>query len=395
MKVAWVSVYNIEALSAYGGRGYYQPQSLNGQEDIDLNYISPLKIPILYKALIKLKRDFIYRNRYLPISRKTYDPLMESFVLKSYARQISKRLSKLNNIDIVFSGLCQYLQPITYLDCHQPIVTWTDAPLVSAIDFYPGMGSNEVASECLTKGIANDKGALRKASLAIYGSEWAAQIAISHYQLDPAKVKVVPLGPNISSSYNSTDIRAVINARPSDQCKLLFLGGDWTRKGGDTAAQIAYKLNQSGLKTELAVVGCSPHLDVSLAPYVKCLGYISNASQEGIAQLQDLLAKTHFLLLPTLADACPHVVSEANSFGVPSLTTDVGGLPTLVKDDLNGKKFAKNATIEEYCTYIFDLFSDYSRYKDLALSSFHEYETRLSWSVAGRTIKKLLTELIA
>lgn len=389
MKVAWVTVYDAENPSDVGGRGYYQPRSLKDR-NIDVNYIGSLKIPKLYNPLIKLKYRF-YQNQY---RYKVYDPLMEPFVLKSYAKQVSRRLSKLSNIDIVCSGWGIYLQPIAYLECSQPIVTWTDAPLVSALDFYPGFGRHEVASECLKGGIANDRDALNRASLAIYGSEWAAQIAISQYQLNPAKVKVVPPGPNIPSSYTSADIRTVIDARPSDRCKLLFLGGDWSRKGGDIAAQVAYKLNQSDLKTELTVVGCSPQLAQPLASYVKCLGHIDNVSKSSIKQLQTLLAESHFLILPTLADASPYVVCEANSFGVPSLTSNVGGLPTLVQDDINGKLFAKDAKVEEYCTYISDLFADYSRYKDLAVSSFNEYETRLNWSVAGQTVKIMLEELL-
>ena len=389
MKVAYVTVYNAEDASAYGGRGYYQPQSLK-EQNIDISYIGSLKIPKIYKLMIKLKYRF-YQNQY---RYKPYDPLMEPFVLKSYARQISSRLSKLNNVDFVLSGVCQYLQPVAYLDCDQPIVTWTDAPLVSALDFYPGLGRHEVAPECLKGGIANDKDALNRASLAILGSEWAAQIAISQYQLNPAKVKVVPLGPNIPSSYDFDDIQSIINSRPSDQCKLLFVGGDWTRKGGDIAIKVASELNRSGLKTELTIVGCRPPIDPSLTKYIKCLGYISNASLDGIKQLQKLFAESHFFILPTRADSFGHVFCEASSFGVPSIATNVGGIPTIIKDDLNGKKFSKNASAEEYCTYILDLFSDYSRYKDLARSSFHEYETRLSWTVIGRTVKKLLTELL-
>ena len=56
--------------------------------------------------------------------------------------------------------------------------------------------------------------------------------------------------------------------------------------------------------------------------------------------------------------------------------------------------FQKTRAIEEYCAYISDLFSNYSRYKTLALSSFKEYEARLNWSVAGRTVKELLMDVI-
>jgi glycosyltransferase involved in cell wall biosynthesis len=88
------------------------------------------------------------------------------------------------------------------------------------------------------------------------------------------------------------------------------------------------------------------------------------------------------------------VFCEANSFGIPCLSTDVGGIPTIIKDEQNGKLFSKDATVAEYCRYILNLFSNYSRYKDLAQSSFHEYQSRLNWSVAVQTVKRLLLESV-
>jgi len=37
---------------------------------------------------------------------------------------------------------------------------------------------------------------------------------------------------------------------------------------------------------------------------------------------------------------------------------------------------------------------NYSEYQNLALSAFHEYESRLNWKVAGEKIKELLTTII-
>jgi glycosyltransferase involved in cell wall biosynthesis len=98
--------------------------------------------------------------------------------------------------------------------------------------------------------------------------------------------------------------------------------------------------------------------------------------------------------MPSRAESFGHVFCEASSFGVPSLATNVGGIPTAVRNDANGRTFSKEAGFEEYCAYISDLFSNYSRYKNLALSSFKEYEARLNWSVAGQTVKELLMDLI-
>jgi len=396
MKIAWTTVYNAQDPADYDGRGYYLPKSLEMQ-GIDVSYVGNLKVPNLYKPVIKLKKR-IYENNvdflkpYLPY--KTYHHLFEPFVLKSYAHQISKGLSQSKNIDFVFSGVCLYLQPIAYLDCKQPLITWTDTPMIGALDFYPGNGRNEVSPEYIKNGIACDKAAYHRADLVLFASEWAAQTAISHYQLPSEKVKVVPFGSNIPSNYSHAETLAAIEARPSSHCKLMFLGYDWQRKGGDLALEVTSKLNQAGLTTELTIVGCNPPIEPSLASQVRCLNKISNASPEGINQLQKLLLDSHFLILPTQAESFGHVFCEANSFGVPSLASNVGGIPTIIKDNVNGKKFSKDAKAEEYCEYISSLFENYSQYKELARSSLHEYETRLNWATSGKLIKSFLQEMM-
>jgi len=260
------------------------------------------------------------------------------------------------------------------------------------IDFYPNFSN--LCEETIRNGNAMEKSALDRCKLAIYSSEWAAQTAINYYKTDPSKVKVVPFGANIKCNRNFDDVRKIIDARSSNKCKLLFLGVDWLRKGGNIALAVAEELNKSGLKTELTIVGCQPITDEPMPKFVRSLGFISKSTEGGRNKINNLLAESHFLILPSMAEATPIVFCEANSFGVPCLSTNVGGIPTIIKDGLNGKIFSKDANITEYCTYISNLFSNYSVYKNLALSSFNEYQSRLNWSVAGQTVKRLLQSII-
>jgi glycosyltransferase involved in cell wall biosynthesis len=236
--------------------------------------------------------------------------------------------------------------------------------------------------------------ALDKCQLAIYSSDWAAKTAIENYRVDPSKVKVVPFGANIECDRDISYIKTLIDAKPSHQCNLLFIGVEWYRKGGDIALQVAEELNKQGLPTQLTVVGCKPNAEQPLPDFVTSLGFVSKTTEEGVQKIKQLLSEAHFLILPSMADCTPIVFCEANSFGVPCLATNVGGIPTIIKDDVNGKTFAKEANIADYCTYISNVFSNYSQYKSLALSSFNEYQCRLNWSVAGKTVKKLLTNLV-
>ena len=393
MKAAWVTVYNAEDPDAYETRGYYEPRSLRDQS-VAIDYVGSLQTPKLFNPLFKVKRRLNRSWFVKPGDRGWYSHQRSPLLFKEYARQISRRLSKLNDVDIVCSGPSYCSQPVAYLECDQPIVIWTDGTFADTLDFYPEYYRNRICRESIEDGLANEKAALGRSKLLIYASEWAAQSAVKHYPIDPSKIRIVPWGANFECNHTLEDIRRIVDARPVDGCKLLFFGFDWRRKRGDFAIQVAQDLNNAGLKTELTIVSNQPQSDKPFPDFVRFLGPIRKTKGEDLNRLFKLLAESHFMILPTLADASPYALSEAAAFGLPALTTNVGGIPTIIKDGLNGKKFSLDASSEAYCTYVSNLFSNYSQYQSLALSSFHEYESRLNWSVAGRTVKKLLAELV-
>lgn len=46
--------------------------------------------------------------------------------------------------------------------------------------------------------------------------------------------------------------------RPSNCCRLLFIGRDWRQKRGDIALEVSKRLNEDGLPSTLTVVGARP-----------------------------------------------------------------------------------------------------------------------------------------
>jgi glycosyltransferase involved in cell wall biosynthesis len=381
VKLAYVTTYdarNLSGVHEWSGTGYYIAQSLERQS-LPLRYIGPLADPWLLKINRGIQRRY-YRLLYKKNYQKDADPL----TLENYARQVEQKL-KQNDVDVVFSAT---INPIAYLECNYPITFWADGTFANLLDFYP-LYSN-LHPKVIQDWHRMEALALQNCALAIYSSDWAATSAIQDYGADPAKVKVVPFGANTESPLTAATIRDAVAARPQDHCKLLFMAVDWDRKGGNLVYQVAQQLNQAGLKTELTIVGCQPFSAENTPSFVKMLGFISKSTPEGKAQIQKLFLESHFLILPTMADCTPIVFCEANALGVPCLSTDVGGIPTMIRDHLNGKVFGGNASASEYCTYILGLFANYSAYKELAVSSFHEYESRLNWRIAGQQVKSLL-----
>jgi glycosyltransferase involved in cell wall biosynthesis len=364
----------------WAGTGYYIPESLK-KNSIALQYIGSLQENPRLRAVGKLKRHYYDFSQ-----RKSYLNALSPLVLKDYARQVSRSLDRIET-DIVFAAT---ITPIAYLNCDRPIVFWADATFKDLLDFYPQFTG--LCDETIGHGHSMEKSALARCKLAIYSSEWAAQTAIDYYHADPSKVKVVPFGANMETNTTLAEIKESIAAKPCNKCKLLFLGIDWVRKGGDVALAVAQKLNDLGLETELTLVGSQPMTAEPLPKFVKMLGFI-NKSSAGKQQLSQIIAESHLLILPSLADCTPIVFCEANALGVPCISRKIGGIPTIIKDNINGKLFDRDSDPIEYCNYILHLFSDYNNYLDLALSAFQEYESRLNWRVAGKNVKELLMNL--
>ncbi len=382
MKIAFVTSYDARDRASWNGCGYYQARCLQASGS-SVDYIGPLVTP--HRSVRAIKRSIYDR-----FTAKTYTWNRDRLVVRNYARQISTKLRR-SDADIVFSGISPGSQPVAYLECKQPIVIWTDATLASVVNWYPFM--RKMCQETVRDGLTNERAALERASLVIYSSDFAAQEAVRHYQLPPSKVRVVPFGPILDCDRKVSDITEMIGRRPRDKCRLLFPAYDWFGKGGDIAYLVAENLNRHGLETELIIAGSSGEFEGRVPKFVKALGSISKNSPAGEELLDRLFTEAHFVILPSRFDACPHALAEANSYGVPCLSTTVGGIPTAIRDGVNGRMFPLEADVSEYCTFISELMNNRSRYEELALSAFCEYETRLNWRTAGETVSGLLATL--
>lgn len=280
---------------------------------------------------------------------------------------------------------------LAFLETRLPLVVWTDGTFLRLRDFYPDYQNLCAATRRAGEWI--DRTVLERCRLAVFASDWAAESALKDYGLNPDKVHVIPFGANVECSRTLADIEALIATRPESPCRLLFVGRIWERKGGDLALAVAQRLNDMGMRTELTLVGSSPPKATHLPAYVKPRGFISKSTPEGRAELDRLFGESHFLLLPTRAEAYGIVFCEAASFGLPSLATAVGGVPSIIREGLNGYTFPLSAGPEAYAHQIERLMRRYYEYRVLARNSYLEYQRRLNWPTAARRMRALLEKI--
>lgn len=379
MRIAYATTFDARDVHNWSGTPYHMSHALS-QADMEIDYIGSLKrvLPSGFK-LKQLVGKLMQNQR--------ESPRFNCHVAKHYSMQVANQL-RTRSVDAVISPL---INPIAYLECKQPIVLWTDAVYASLLGFYPPFAYHSASS--IHQGNAMTMECLSRSRLAIFSSEWAANNAIQLYGVSREKVKVVPFGANILSYPAYSDIQPLIKKRDNSKIKLLFLAKSWERKGGDIVLAVAKALHEAGHPVELNIVGITPKLDPKPS-YVNLPGFISKQTPEGKEKIFRLLSESHFLFLPSRADACPMVFAEANAHGLPCLSTYVGGISTAVRDNINGMTFALDAPIQNYCDYIVNTVNNQERYQELALSAHNEYETRLNWKVATKKVKELMKEVV-
>lgn len=387
MKIAYVTVHDVSKWSAMSsnvagvtGNASYMAKALQDQ-GLELDFIGPLPN---HRSLLSRLRELYYGR----LRGKRILSYAEATALRATARYVESKLAD-RQYDVVFSNMAR---AVAYLDVPRPIVTWRDATFAGALEIHRDF--RNTAPFAIKMGHAMEKAALDRCALSIFRSDWAAKSAIEYYGADPARVAVVPTGGNRGAAPPLDEVRSWVVSRSKEVCRLLFMGVQWKGKGGPLALEVVRRLNESGLRAQLTIVGCKPELEGAVPEYLKLEGFVNPGTAAGAAKLSQFWKESHFLLLPSTVDTYGNVFPEANANAVPCLTTNLAGIPSIIRNDVNGRMFDPQAPAADYCSYIARYWSDPRLYQEMALASHHEYETRLSWDVAGRRVKELLGELV-
>lgn len=381
MKVAYVTSYDSRDVRYFSGLGYYIAQSLERQ-GIELIRID---CSVKFSPLQRIRRGVtkLFHRRIRQIERETA-------YLKRVAASIRHQLSG-QEYDLIFSPGSL---PVSYLQTMKPVVFLTDATYDCMTLQYNGRKPLCFAS--LLQGNKAEARAIRNASMIFYTSEWAIQNAINVYKADPDKIKQVGFGPNLPVNIPVGGIERMLHHRQQRRTKtILFIGVDWYRKGAGIAIEVVRQLNASGIEAHINIVGCRVPEGMPLPSFVTHYPFVSKSSQHGIAFLQRLFEEADYFMLPTQSDYTPIVFSEAAAYGLPVITTNVGGCRSVVINGVTGFCFPRESFVEEavqkihwFCRYP-DVYGSFSR------EAFYHYKRTLNWDVTGKKMVTALGQLIS
>ncbi len=384
MRVAYLTRFDVTdraSVPALGGAGYASYYIAQTLETMGVSLTRVNGLPSSLSLATRLTSAF-YRRVY----HQNYNIAANPTIIKRQAKYVAQKLAAAD-YDII---LTRILLPLAHLHVDKPVVVWTDGSARGLFDFYPQLTNLSERSKRET--LAMELAALEHCSLIIYSSEWAASHAPD--RIDRRKIKIVPFGANCECDRTVSDIQAIAEMKPMRPYRLLFVGGAWNRKGGLIACQVAKALSDVGYSTTLTVIGRKPDIPKEFGGVVNLVGFLDQSRAQGQQRWSELMRESHFLILPSRADCSPHVLAEANSFGLPCLTTNVGGIPGIIRDGVNGKLFRLEADPRDYRDFVVSQLEDPQRYRRLMLASFQEFQTRLNWRVACQRVGALLEGLM-
>jgi glycosyltransferase involved in cell wall biosynthesis len=357
------------------GSSYYMLRALERQGCV-VEKLGPLKVRKWLKGpLARLSQSF----------KRPYNLGHSYLMAYLYANALQDKLKE-QHIDYIFAPRSS--TEIALLKTSIPIVYYSDATFSALYNYYEWFSNFMRISEW--EGNRIEKAALNRCTCAVFSSEWAATSAINDYHTDASKVSIVPMGPNLKQI---PDRELALQPREKDKCKLLFIGVEWERKGGQIAFDTMQALKARGVNASLTIVGCTPPQAVQDNDlYV--IPRLNKANPAEYEKFVELLSTHHFFILPTRAECFGVVFCEASAFGLPSITTDTGGIASAVRNGVNGYRLPLSATGEEYAELIADLFTDYDNtYVPLSISSRNIFEKELNWDAFAAKMMALFKQL--
>ena len=161
--------------------------------------------------------------------------------------------------------------------------------------------------------------------------QWAKDSLVGDYGVAAEKVMVIPPGVDMEK-WAFGRSKTNLTAASSGPTRLLFVGADFKRKGGDFLVEaFRNSLNQN---CELDIVTRDMDAARELANVANLRVHTDLTANH--PTLRELYSRADLFVFPTLGDCLPIAVMEAMAAGLPVIATHVGALREEVEHGVNG-----------------------------------------------------------
>jgi glycosyltransferase involved in cell wall biosynthesis len=173
---------------------------------------------------------------------------------------------------------------------------------------------------------ALNRRAFAASSALVTWCHWAKDSLVADYDVPDEKVTVIAPGVDLAQWPRRAG-RDRAQSSDGRRLRLLFVGGDFERKGGAILLECFRRYLREDC--ELSIVTQS-----AVAPERNLRVY--RDVKPNSPTLLRLYAEADVFVFPTLADCAPLAIPEAMAASLPVITTRVGAIPEMVRDGEQG-----------------------------------------------------------
>jgi glycosyltransferase involved in cell wall biosynthesis len=198
-------------------------------------------------------------------------------------------------------------------------------------------------------------------ALAIFPwSHWAAESLMLRYGVDPARLHVIPPGVDLA--------RWTFPPRAEGSLtRILFVGGDFYRKGGDLLLEWAEQTRLDGWQLDLVTRDPVQTSD----PRVR----VHHGLTPNSPGLRQLYAEANVFALPTRGDCYSIASVEAMAAGLPVILSEIGGTGDILRHGETGFVI-RPGDGRELASHLDTLVSEPALRRQMGLAARHDAEER-------------------
>lgn len=248
--------------------------------------------------------------------------------LRPHARRLNAALFHTQVTSLLSTGLMRRVPSVISLDA-------TPLQYDALGAFYGHTPSGNPRIEALKKRL--NVRAFAVAQSIVTWSEWAKGSLVADYGVAAKKITVIPPGIDIARWSRDPQL-----PRVTGPTTLLFVGGDFERKGGASLLE-AWKMLPSTVRpnAELHIVtktwtGEQEQEQRRNNSESMANVFVHRGVQPNSSVLRELYQRADLFVFPTRGDCLPLAVLEAMAAGLPVITTAVGALPEAVRHGQTG-----------------------------------------------------------
>lgn len=245
--------------------------------------------------------------------------------------------------------------------------------------------ARSVAQNVLQRALAYERAVYHNIDIIFTMSDYLRRSFIQDFGVPEHKVKTIGAGINLPA------IPQPPAARDFDAKKLLFLGADFERKGGQFLLRAFKKVRSAHPTALLRIVGPSQlQIPAELSAGVEPLGFLDKKDPAGLATLEQVFNESTLFVLPSLYEPFGIAPLEAMAYEMPAVLTDSWAFPEMVTPGVNGA-LVKLGDADDLADKIVDLLNDPDRLQAMGRAGRQRVLAQYTWEAV---VAKLRAHLV-